>query len=51
MWKNVHPEYNAGIRTHNFQYMSLLPYELDQGSRPFLVLVTQEWMATTDNNA
>ena len=25
MWKNVHPVYGAGIRTHNLQNMSLLP--------------------------
>ena len=32
MWKNVHPVYSAGIRTHYLRKMSLLP--LDQGSRP-----------------
>ena len=25
IWKNVHPVYSAGIRTHNLQIMSLLP--------------------------
>ena len=25
MWKNVHPVNGAGIQTHNFQDMSLLP--------------------------
>ena len=25
MWKNVHPVYGAGIRTHNLWNMSLLP--------------------------
>ena len=25
MWKNVHPVYGAGIRTHNLQDMSILP--------------------------
>ena len=33
MWKNVHPIYGAGICTHNHQYMSLLPLQLDQSSR------------------
>ena len=36
MWKNVHPVDSAGIQTHNLQDMSLLPYSLDQGSRPYL---------------
>ena len=31
---NVHPVYGAGIQTHNLRNMSLLPYPLDQGSRP-----------------
>ena len=26
---------SAGIRTHGLQHVSLLPYPLDQGSRPF----------------
>ena len=30
--KNVHPEYGAGIRTHNLQNMSLLLLPLDEGS-------------------
>ena len=34
MWKNVHPVYGAGIRTHNLRYVSLYPLPLDQGSRP-----------------
>ena len=34
MWKNVHPVYGAGIRTHNLQNVSLFPLPLDQGSRP-----------------
>ena len=25
MWKNVHPAYGTGIRTHNLQNVSLLP--------------------------
>ena len=25
MWKNVHPVYGAGIRTHDLQIMSLFP--------------------------
>ena len=32
--KNVHPVYGAGIQTHNLWNMSLLPWPLDQGSRP-----------------
>ena len=34
MWKNVHPVYSTGIRTHNLLITSLLPQPLDQGSRP-----------------
>ena len=34
MWKNVHPVYSTGIRTHDLQDMSLHPKPLDQGSRP-----------------
>ena len=35
--KNVHPEYGAGIRTHNLWDMSRHPLPLDQGSRPVLI--------------
>ena len=35
MRKNVHPVYGAGIRTYDDLWnMSLLPWPLDQGSRP-----------------
>ena len=34
--KNVHPVYVTGIRTHDHQYMSILPELLDQGSRPIM---------------
>ena len=34
MWKNVHPVYGAGIRTHNLRNVSLFPLPLDQGSHP-----------------
>ena len=34
MWKNVHPVYGAGIQTHNFQNMSILPWPLDKVSPP-----------------
>ena len=34
MWKNVHPVYGAGIRTHNLRNVSLFPLLLDQDSRP-----------------
>ena len=34
MWKNVHPVYGAGIRSHDLWNMSLLPQPLDQGCRP-----------------
>ena len=37
--KNVHPVYSTGIRTHNLGNISLLPYPLDQGSRPFTLLL------------
>ena len=33
MWKNVHPGYGAGIRTHDLWNVNLLPLPLDQGSR------------------
>ena len=33
MWKNVHPVYGAGIRTHDLRNVSLFPLPLDQGSR------------------
>ena len=33
MWRNVHPVYGTGIRTHNLLITSLLPQPLDQGSR------------------
>ena len=39
MWKNVHPIYGAGIWTHDPLIMSLLPYQLDQGSRSNKVFV------------
>ena len=39
MWKNVHPVYGPGIRTHDLHNMSLLPLPLDQGSRPTLSVV------------
>ena len=29
MWKNVHPGYSAGIRTHNLQKMTLLTWPVD----------------------
>ena len=32
--KNFHAVCNAGIRTHNLQIASLIPWPLDQGSRP-----------------
>ena len=35
MWKNVHPVYGAGIRTHDLWNVSLFPLPLDQGSRPY----------------
>ena len=38
MWKNAHPVYCAGIRTHDLQDMRLLS-QLDQGSRPTLKFV------------
>ena len=28
MWKNVHPVYGTGIRTHDLQNVSLLPSPL-----------------------
>ena len=34
MWKNLRLEYSAGIQTHDLWNTSLLPYALDQGSRP-----------------
>ena len=34
MWKNVHPVYSAGIRTHDLWDVSLFPLPLDQDSRP-----------------
>ena len=34
MWKNVHPIYGTGIRTHHLKIVSLLQEPLDQGSRP-----------------
>ena len=33
----TNPVYDAGIQTHNLWNMSLLPYPLDQGSRPEVV--------------
>ena len=30
--KSVHPVYGAGIQTQDLDNMSLLPYQLDQGS-------------------
>ena len=36
LWKNVHPVYSTGIRTHDIWNMSLLPYPLDQGNH-FLI--------------
>ena len=32
--KSIQSTYNAGIRTHNLQSMSLLPLPLHQGTRP-----------------
>ena len=40
MWKNVHPVYGTGIRTHDLWNMSLLPFPLDQGSRPTVPNIT-----------
>ena len=37
--KNVHPVYSAGIWTHDPQNVSLLPKELDQGSRLLFVVI------------
>ena len=34
--KNVRPVYGAGIRIHDLWNMSLLPYPLDQDSRPII---------------
>ena len=31
--KNVHPVYGPEIRTHDLQYVSLLPLPLDQGAQ------------------
>ena len=39
IFKNVHPVNSAGIQTHDLQYMCLLPYSLDQGSRPTIAIV------------
>ena len=39
VWKNVHPVYSAGIRTHDFWNMSPLQSPLDQGSCPLLLLL------------
>ena len=44
MWKNVHPVYGTGIRTHDLQNVSLLPLPLDQGSRPIMVLSYSEFI-------
>ena len=33
--KNVYPVYGAGIQTHDLWNVSLFPWPLDQGSRPF----------------
>ena len=38
MWKNVNPVYSVGIQTHNLWNVSLLPWPLDQGSRPYIQL-------------
>ena len=35
LWKNVHPVYGAGIQSHDLWKVSLFPYPLDKGSRPF----------------
>ena len=39
MWNNVHPVYGARIRTHDLQYMSLLPQPLDQRSRSSVTML------------
>ena len=41
MRKNVHPVYEAGIRTYNLLDMSLLPKPLDQGSGPTKIRYTR----------
>ena len=33
MWKNVHPVFGAGIRTHDLWNTSLFPLPLDQGHK------------------
>ena len=40
MWKNVHPEYGAGIRAQDLSNMSRHPYPLDQGCTQLCVSVS-----------
>ena len=41
--KNVHLVYGVGILTHNLQNMSLLPWQLDQGSCPIWTTCCQKY--------
>jgi len=53
MRKNVHPVYSAGIQTHDFWNMSLLPLPLDQGSRPENLLLywsNSRWQISEKSN-
>ena len=49
MWKNVHPVYGTGIRTHDFRIVSLLPLPLDQGSRPWQIIVRSHFLPRFGN--
>ena len=43
MGKNVHPVYVAGIWNHNLRNMSLLPWPLDQGPCPSII-ISMKWL-------
>ena len=37
LWENVHPVYNAKIRTHHIQHASIIVKPIDPGTRKILL--------------